>query len=157
MEGFELSAYDEQRVYELYRADIAPTVIVGNLPPPGPAAGIRPPVHLTRLLIEQHSIGAAGLPVRHHTQQTIFSLVEGLESYRYGLDTREVDIRVKRGGKPSAIYPVGMHYAVDIVFLAHTEGLTGHAASVEMRANDNGPAARPKPKPDKVPAATAKK
>ena len=46
----------------------------------------------------------------------------------------------------------------DIVFLANTEGLTGHAASVEMRANDNGPAARPKPKPDKVPvAAPAKK
>jgi histidinol dehydrogenase len=41
----------------------------------------------------------------------------------------------------------------DVVFLANTEGLTGHAASVEMRANDNGPAARPKPKPDKVAAA----
>jgi hypothetical protein len=116
VEGFELSAYDAQRVYELYRADIAPTVIVGNLPPPGPAAGLRPPVHLTRLLIEHHFIGAAGLPVRHHTQQTIFSLVDALESYRYGLDTREVDIRVRRGGTPSAIYPVGTHYAVDIVF-----------------------------------------
>lgn len=44
----------------------------------------------------------------------------------------------------------------DVVFLANTEGLTGHAASVEMRANDNGPAARPKPKPDKVPAAAKK-
>lgn len=40
----------------------------------------------------------------------------------------------------------------DVVFLANKEGLTGHAASVELRANDNGPAARPKPKPDKVPA-----
>ena len=40
--------------------------------------------------------------------------------------------------------------AADVVFLANKEGLTGHAASVEMRANDNGPAARPKPKPDKV-------
>ena len=39
------------------------------------------------------------------------------------------------------------------MFLANTEGLTGHAASVELRANDNGPAARPKPKPDKVAAA----
>ena len=38
----------------------------------------------------------------------------------------------------------------DVVFLANREGLTGHAASVEMRANDNGPAARPKPKPEKV-------
>lgn len=40
--------------------------------------------------------------------------------------------------------------ADDVVFLANAEGLTGHAASVELRANDNGPAARPKPKPDKV-------
>jgi histidinol dehydrogenase len=47
--------------------------------------------------------------------------------------------------------------APDVVAMANTEGLTGHAASVEMRANDNGPAARPKPKPDKVPAAAAKK
>ncbi|MFO0805671.1 MAG: histidinol dehydrogenase [Gemmataceae bacterium] len=39
--------------------------------------------------------------------------------------------------------------AEDVVFLANKEGLTGHAASVEMRANDNGPAARPKPKPEK--------
>ncbi len=37
--------------------------------------------------------------------------------------------------------------------MANKEGLTGHAASVELRANDNGPAARPKPKPEKVPAA----
>ena len=42
--------------------------------------------------------------------------------------------------------------AGDVVFMANKEGLTGHAASVELRANDNGPAARPKPKPDKVPA-----
>ncbi|VTR93961.1 histidinol dehydrogenase : Histidinol dehydrogenase OS=Singulisphaera acidiphila (strain ATCC BAA-1392 / DSM 18658 / VKM B-2454 / MOB10) GN=hisD PE=3 SV=1: Histidinol_dh [Gemmata massiliana] len=48
--------------------------------------------------------------------------------------------------------------ASDVIFLANKEGLTAHAASVELRANDNGPAARPKPKPDKVPAvAPAKK
>jgi histidinol dehydrogenase len=47
--------------------------------------------------------------------------------------------------------------APDVVYLANTEGLTGHAASVELRANDNGPAARPKPKPDKVPAAAVVK
>lgn len=46
----------------------------------------------------------------------------------------------------------------DVVFLANKEGLTGHAASVEMRANDNGPAARPKPKPEKlVPVIAGKK
>jgi histidinol dehydrogenase len=38
----------------------------------------------------------------------------------------------------------------DVIFLAKKEGLTAHAASVEYRANDSGPAARPKPKPDKV-------
>ena len=45
--------------------------------------------------------------------------------------------------------------AGDVVFMANKEGLTGHAASVELRANDNGPAARPKPKPEKVLAAAA--
>src|SRR5262245_18597362 len=46
--------------------------------------------------------------------------------------------------------------ANDVIFMANTEGLTGHAASVELRANDNGPAARPKPKPEKA-VATSKK
>jgi histidinol dehydrogenase len=45
--------------------------------------------------------------------------------------------------------------ADDVIFLANKEGLTGHAASVEQRAHDNGPAARPKPKPEKVAAAAA--
>lgn len=47
--------------------------------------------------------------------------------------------------------------AEDVVFLANAEGLTAHAASVSLRANDNGPAARPKPKPEKVVAAAASK
>ena len=45
--------------------------------------------------------------------------------------------------------------APDVVFLANKEGMTGHAASVELRANDNGPAARPKPKPEKAGAVPA--
>ncbi|VTT99426.1 histidinol dehydrogenase : Histidinol dehydrogenase OS=Singulisphaera acidiphila (strain ATCC BAA-1392 / DSM 18658 / VKM B-2454 / MOB10) GN=hisD PE=3 SV=1: Histidinol_dh [Gemmataceae bacterium] len=45
--------------------------------------------------------------------------------------------------------------APDVIYLANTEGLTAHAASVEIRANNNGPEARPKPKVDKVPAAAA--
>lgn len=40
--------------------------------------------------------------------------------------------------------------AEDVIYISNKEGLTGHAASVELRANDNGPAARPKPKPDKL-------
>jgi histidinol dehydrogenase len=47
--------------------------------------------------------------------------------------------------------------APDVVYLANTEGLTGHAASVEVRVNDKGPEARPRPKPEKVAAATSKK
>jgi histidinol dehydrogenase len=40
--------------------------------------------------------------------------------------------------------------APDVIYLANTEGLTGHAASVEVRVNDKGPEARPRPKPEKV-------
>ncbi|MCS7022514.1 MAG: histidinol dehydrogenase [Gemmataceae bacterium] len=36
--------------------------------------------------------------------------------------------------------------APDVTYLARIEGLTAHAASVEVRANDKGPEARPKPK-----------
>jgi histidinol dehydrogenase len=39
--------------------------------------------------------------------------------------------------------------AEDVAFLAKKEGLTAHALSVEQRAADSGPAARPKPKPEK--------
>ena|SRR5487761_115716 len=115
--AFRLSTGDAERVYELYRADILPTTIVGDLPPAGTAGAIRAPGHQTALLFEHHFVGAAGLPVRHHTQQTIFSLVDGLESYRYGMDTPEAEVRVRRGGTPSPIYPVGdTHYALNIVF-----------------------------------------
>ena len=40
--------------------------------------------------------------------------------------------------------------AEDVIYLANKEGLTGHAASVEQRAHDSGPANRPKPKPEKA-------
>jgi histidinol dehydrogenase len=40
--------------------------------------------------------------------------------------------------------------AADVALMANKEGLVGHAASIEVRANDNGPAARPKPKPEKA-------
>jgi histidinol dehydrogenase len=40
--------------------------------------------------------------------------------------------------------------APDVAFLAKKEGLMAHAASIELRANDNGPAARPKPKPERA-------
>ena len=44
----------------------------------------------------------------------------------------------------------------DVVYMAEKEGLPGHAISVSQRASDTGPAARPKPKPDKTPAAAKK-
>jgi hypothetical protein len=115
--GFRLSPHDAQRVYELYRADIAPRTIIGDLPSRARAAGTWAPGHQTELLFEHHWIGPAGLPVRHHTQQTIFSLADGLESYRYGLDTPEAEVRVRRGGTASEIYPMDdAHYAINIVF-----------------------------------------
>ena len=40
--------------------------------------------------------------------------------------------------------------APDVVLLANKEGLPAHALSVELRAADNGPSARPKPKPVKA-------
>jgi histidinol dehydrogenase len=36
--------------------------------------------------------------------------------------------------------------AEDVIYMAKVEGLTAHAASVEIRVNDRGPEARPKPK-----------
>lgn len=115
--GFGLSAHDERRVHELYRGDIAPRFIIGELPARSGAPGAPAPAHQTALLFEHHYIGPAGLPVRHHTQQTIYSLTEGLASYRYGLDTPEADIRVRRGGVCSPIYRTdSTHYATDIVF-----------------------------------------
>lgn len=42
--------------------------------------------------------------------------------------------------------------STEVVLLANKEGLTAHAKSVEERAADTGPEARPKPKPDKAPA-----
>lgn len=47
--------------------------------------------------------------------------------------------------------------AEDVVYLADKEGLPGHAMSVSHRANDTGPAARPKPKPEKAGATPVKK
>lgn len=47
--------------------------------------------------------------------------------------------------------------APDVIYLAKVEGLTAHAASVEVRANEKGPEARPKPKPDKAPATAGSK
>lgn len=42
----------------------------------------------------------------------------------------------------------------DVVTLATKEGLIAHAESIGLRAADNGPAARPKPKPEKAGGAT---
>ena len=47
--------------------------------------------------------------------------------------------------------------APDVAYLANKEGLPAHALSVEQRANDTGPAARPKPKPEKATVTATKK
>jgi histidinol dehydrogenase len=41
-------------------------------------------------------------------------------------------------------------FSPDVVLLANKEGLAAHAASIEERSKDNGPAARPKPKPERA-------
>jgi hypothetical protein len=116
-EAFSLSPHDRQRLYSVYDGHIELIEIIGQLVPPPPDSGIRPPDHRTALLFEHHLVGRHGLPVNHHTQQTIYSAVDGLASYQYGIDTAEADVRVKRGGTAGEIYPIGNgYYGIDIKF-----------------------------------------
>jgi len=111
--AFRLSPRDAQRLHELYRGDLRATVIAGALPPAGAlAAG-----HETTLLFEHHFLGRDGMPARHHTQQTVRALVDGMTSYQYRIDTAEADIRVIRGGKVGRLTQVSEQlWAVDITF-----------------------------------------
>lgn len=116
-DAFRLSTHDAQRVNELYRGDIAPITVIGQLPPPDSASGIRNLDHETTLLFEHHVIGRNGFPARHHSQQNIRALVDGLTNYQYRIDTSEADVRVRRGGTTGEIYSIGSGYfAVDITF-----------------------------------------
>ncbi len=115
--AFRISPHDTQRLYDLYDGHVEPTEIVGALEPYGADSGIRSPSHRTALLFEHHYVGRDGLPVHHHTQQTIRSLVDGLASYQYCFDTGEADVRLKRGGTLGQIYPIkDGYYATDITF-----------------------------------------
>ncbi len=112
--AFRLSRHDAQRVHELYRGDLRPTVIAGKLPPP---SGAMTSGHETTLLFEHHFIGRDGVPARHHTQQTIRALVDGMTSYQYRIDTPEADVRLVRGGQVSPVYQLSEQlWAVDITF-----------------------------------------
>jgi hypothetical protein len=113
--AFRLSPHDTQRVHELYRGDLRPTIIVGSLPPP--TTGTLAAGHETTLLFEHHFVGRDGVPSRHHTQQTVRALADGITSYQYRIDTPEADIRVIRGGKTGRLYQFSEHlWAVDIAF-----------------------------------------
>jgi hypothetical protein len=113
--AFRLSARDAQRVHELYRGDLRPTVIVGTLPPP--TAGVPTARHETTLLFEHHFVGRDGMPARHHTQQTVRALVDGMTSYQYRIDTPEADVRVVRGGHVGQVYQLSQQiWAADILF-----------------------------------------
>lgn len=117
VEAFRLSPHDTQRVYDLYHGIIEPATIIGSLPPPAPQSGIRSPDHRTTLLFEHHYLGKDGLPVHHHTQQTIYALTDGLSSYQYRIDTPDAEVRVKRGGAPGTMQAIGHGYhAIDITF-----------------------------------------
>ncbi len=112
--AFRLSPRDAQRLHALYRGDLRPTVIVGTLPPPaGPPAS----EHETTLLFEHHFIGRDGMPARHHTQQSVRALADGMNKYQYRIDTPEADVRVIRGGKAGRLYQFSEQlWAVDITF-----------------------------------------
>lgn len=113
--AFRLSPRDAQRVHELYRGDLRPTVIAGRLPPP--AGGGMTSGHETTMLLEHHFIGRDGVPARHHTQQTVRALVDGMTSYQYRIDTPEADVRVVRGGQVGPVYRLSEQlWAVDITF-----------------------------------------
>ena len=117
VQAFRISPHDSQRLYDLYDGHIELMEILGTLPPPDSDGGIRQPDHRTTLLFEHHYVGRDGLPVHHHSQQTIYSLVEGLANYQYRIDTAEAEVRVKRGGHAGDIYPIGHgYYALDITF-----------------------------------------
>jgi hypothetical protein len=114
LKAFHISPHDSQRLLELYRGDIHPMTIVGEMAPP---VGMAMPRHETTLLFEHHYIGADRIPAQHHTQQTLRSLVDGMDSYQYRFDTADVEIRVNRGGRPSQICQLGEEmWAVDITF-----------------------------------------
>jgi len=112
--AFRLSARDAQRVHELYRGDVRPTVIVGRLPPP---TRLPQAAHETTLLFEHHFIGRDGMPARHHTQQTFRALADGMASYQYRIDTPEADVHLLRGGRVGKVYDVDEQlWALDIEF-----------------------------------------
>jgi hypothetical protein len=116
-ETFQLSPHDAQRVDELYRGDITMTEVFGRLPPMEPASPAKAPRHETTLLFEHHTIGRHGIPVRHHTQQNVRSLIDGLATYQVGIDTQQAEVRVRRGGAPGEILAIADGiWVVEITF-----------------------------------------
>jgi hypothetical protein len=115
--AFDLSPHDTQRVRDVYRGGLEVRDITGTLPLPNSSQGTRRPDHRTSLLFEHHYVGRDGLPVHHHTQQTICSLVDGLDRYQCRMDTSEAEVRVRRGGVAGPAYSMasGM-YGIDILF-----------------------------------------
>jgi hypothetical protein len=112
--AFDLSRQDVQRVRELYRSVLRPTIVTGQMPLPRVpySAG-----HETTLLYEHHVLGRDGVPARHHTQQTFRALIDGMNHYQYRIDTPEADIRVVRGGTIGPMYRFSAElWAVDIQF-----------------------------------------
>lgn len=116
-QAFQLSPHDSQRVRDLYRGDIRSAHILGELPPPDPASGIKTPAHDTTLMFEHHVVGRDGLPAHHHTQQTIRSRADGLASYQLRMDTSEATVHVQHGGTAGPVYPIADgYYAADLAF-----------------------------------------
>lgn len=90
------------------------SVVIGDLAPPGdgPLAAAR---FQTIRLTEQHEVGADGLPARHHTVQTIRSLVDGLTTHVYAFDLGEARVERIEGGLPANPYRIrGSLWAVEL-------------------------------------------
>jgi hypothetical protein len=107
-----LSGEDEQQTQPVSGA----LMQVPNRPVVRP--GFPPRQHATVSLHELHYIGPLGLPDRHRTVQVIRSLVDGLTSYPYRIDTDAADVQVVRGGHVGASYWAdGVLYAFEIVLV----------------------------------------
>jgi hypothetical protein len=115
-------------------------VIVGELPPPAPSSPHKLLQYETILLHEFHYIGADGVPLRHRTLRDIRSLVDGLTTYRYSFDTRELTVDRIGGGSPSCLYQRAENiWAVDITLSRTLARGDEHSLEFESTFHYNRP------------------
>jgi hypothetical protein len=114
--AFEFSEGEADHIWSLYRGETSPMAIVGALPPPSDVASYRTPGFDILKLQEHHWLGPHGLPTRHRTEINIRSRVDGLQSYKYRIDTPHGKVRAVRGGRQGELHEDAGAWAVDLVF-----------------------------------------